>query len=94
MPVGYCIFMVRAAKENPFMYKRTSVYIDQVCVLKEYQKTGAGKLLLQKVEEVARHLSINKIELDHWSANTIAAAYFRKNGYNLYREQLYKIIGM
>jgi ribosomal protein S18 acetylase RimI-like enzyme len=92
VPVGYAIFIVKEVKENAFHYNISTIYIDQVAVLKEYQNSGAGKLLLDEAEKLANTLSIKKLELDHWTANTIAARYFRKNGYTLYKERLSKLI--
>jgi len=53
---------------------------------------GAGSLLMQQAELLAGENNISRIELDHWSANTVAAAFFRKNGYKLYKERLFKFI--
>ncbi len=91
--IGSAVFFVKEAKENAFHYAIRTLYIDQISVLPEYQRTGVGKLLMLKAEQLAIEHSINKIELDHWSANTVAASYFRKNGYKLYRERLFKLVG-
>ena len=90
--MGYAIFMVKEAKENAFHYTIRTLYIDQICVLQQYRRSGAGALLMQQAEQVAKELSISRLELDHWSANTVAAAYFRKNGYTLCKERLCKLI--
>lgn len=91
--LGCAIFFLREAKENAFHYTIKSLYVDQVSVLKQYQRSGAGKLLLEQGEQLAKELSVSTIELDHWSANTVAAAYFRKNGYVLRKERLAKTVG-
>jgi len=90
--IGCAVFFIKEAKENAFHYTIRTLYIDQISVLPEHQKTGAGKLLMQKAEQLARENLIKIIELDHWTANNVAAFYFRKNGYRLYREKLYKIV--
>jgi diamine N-acetyltransferase len=90
--IGSALFFIKEAKENAFHYTIRTLYIDQISVLPEHQKTGAGKMLMQKAEQLARENSIKKIELDHWTANNVAAAYFRKNGYKLYRERLFKLV--
>jgi ribosomal protein S18 acetylase RimI-like enzyme len=92
MAIGYALFMIREAKENAFHYTIRSLYIDQIAVLPKYQKTGAGKLLMKQAEQLARENNISKIELDHWSANQVAAKFFRNNGYKLYKERLFKMI--
>jgi ribosomal protein S18 acetylase RimI-like enzyme len=90
--IGCAVFFLRETKENAFHYNIKTLYIDQISVLTKYQRTGAGKILMNQAEKLAREKSINKIELDHWSTNVVAASYFRKSGYKLYKERLFKII--
>jgi diamine N-acetyltransferase len=92
VPAGYVLFFIREAKENAFHYNLKTLYLDQVAVLSQFRRDGIGKLLMEQAETLAKELSISKIELDHWSANTVAAQYFRKNGYSLYKERLYKLV--
>lgn len=91
-PIGCAVFFIREAKENAFHHTIKTIYIDQISVLKQHQKSGAGKLLMDQAEKLAKELSINKIELDHWSTNIVAAKYFRKQGYNIHKERLFKMI--
>jgi ribosomal protein S18 acetylase RimI-like enzyme len=90
--IGCAVLFIREAKENAFRYPTKTLHIDQICVLSKFQRSGAGKLLLEQAEKLARKNSIKKIELDHWSANIIAAGWFRKNGYKVYRERLVKLV--
>ena len=91
-PIGYVLFFIREIFENTFHYGRKSLYIDQICVLEKHHKTGAGKILLQQADTLAKELSIGYIQLDHWSSNTVAAKFFRKHGYSVFREHLGKSI--
>ncbi len=90
--IGYIFCFIRAINENAFHYSFKTIYIDQLTVLEKYRRSGVGKLLLEQVEHLAKEHSIEKIELDHWSSNDVAARYFRKNGYQLYKERLFKLI--
>jgi ribosomal protein S18 acetylase RimI-like enzyme len=90
--IGYILLFIREAKENAFHYTIRSLYIDQIAALPGQRRSGAGKLLMEQAEKPAKELDIKKLELDHWSANTVAAAYFRKNGYELCKERLCKFI--
>jgi len=91
-PIGYMVLLIKEQPENAFMFARESLYIDQIGVLSAYQKTGVGSLLMEQAERLAKELDLTRVELDHWTANTVAAAYFRNRGYTLYREQLSKQI--
>lgn len=90
--IGYAIFLIRESKENEFLFGTKTLFIDQISVLTKYQKSGAGKLLMEQAEKFAKENSIDKITLDHWSLNEVAALYFRRKGYKIYRERLYKVI--
>lgn len=92
IPVGYVIAYIRDGSENAFHYAVKSVYVDQIAVLQEHQRSGAGRQLLETVEELAKQHAIAKIELDHWTSNVVAAAYFRKSGYVLRKERLSKYL--
>jgi diamine N-acetyltransferase len=88
--LGYALFFIREIPENAFHYSRKILYIDQICVLHEHRKKGVGKLLLQQAEKLAAELFLDRIELDHWTSNSVAAEFFRANGYQLFREHLHK----
>lgn len=90
--IGYAILLIRESKENAFLHSTRTLFIDQISVLNKYQKSGAGKLLMEQAENFAKENSITKITLDYWTDNVVAAAYFRKKGYNFYRERLYKVV--
>jgi ribosomal protein S18 acetylase RimI-like enzyme len=90
--MGYLLIYIKEAKENAFHYTLRSLYIDQIGVLKAFQKKGVGELLMKHVETIAKEHGITQIELDHWSSNSVAASFFRKSGYKLYREKLWKHI--
>ena len=90
-PAGSMVCYIKEVEENAFHYHIKTLYIDQLSVLQKFRGLGIGRLLLQQAEQLAGELGIQKLELDHWSANTVAAQYFRRNGYALHREQLAKI---
>ena len=85
---GYIIIFVKQVEENAFHHGRRFMYVDQIAVLEQFQKQGVGEALLKKAEEIAKKLSIDTLELDHWASNIVAAAYFRKQGYELCKERL------
>lgn len=94
VPVGYIIFFIRETEATPFKYPEQYLYIDQVGVLKAYRGKGIAAQLLAIAESFAVEQGLSRIALDHWSANTTAANYFRKKGYKVYRELLEKDTGL
>lgn len=87
---GYVITYIREYPETAFTFSRKSIYIDQLSVVDKFRNTGVGKQLLNHVYNMALYSGIRRIELDHWSANTPAGKFFRKNGFEIYREMLMK----
>jgi len=90
--VGYIILFVNEGADNAFKYAERILYIDQVGVKEAYKKQGIANMLMEQAEALAKELSISKLELDHWSINEVAAAYFRNRGYTLCKERLWKTI--
>lgn len=91
-PVGYMILMLRETGNNAFHYNTRSVYIDQIGVPVKNRKLGIGQLLMSHAGQFAKQHNITRLELDHWTANTVAANYFHKQGYTLCKERLVKQI--
>ena len=92
-PVGYMMLVLRETGDNAFHYNTRSLYIDQVGVPEKNRNLGIGQLLMNHAELFAKENNITRLELDHWTANTVAANYFRKHGYVLSKERLVKQIG-
>ncbi len=92
VPVGYIMLVLRETGDNAFHYNTRSLYIDQVGVSEKNRKLGIGQLLMNHAEQFAKENNITRLELDHWTANIIAANYFRKHGYVLSKERLVKQI--
>ena len=79
--LGYIFFKVVERDENPFLFSRRYLLIDQISVRPEAQGQGVGKALLQKVEVVARELDIPRIELGSWDFNTGAHSFLERMGF-------------
>ena len=85
VPAGYIIFFIKEVSDSPFHYKGSSVYIDQLAVLKKHRQKGIGKLLLETAGKLAADLSIADIELDYWNENKDAALFFERQGFKIVR---------
>ena len=80
--LGYIFFKVVERDENPFLFARRYLLIDQISVRPKAQGQGVGKTLMQQVEVVASELGIPHIELGSWGFNTNAQGFFKKMGYS------------
>lgn len=71
---GYVIF-------NKTNFSESTIYIGQLFVNSEARNMGFSKLLLNKVEEVAKEMRIKKITLDVAKVNPIAIRSYESMGY-------------
>lgn len=89
---GYIFFKVVERNENPFLFARRYLLIDQISIRPEVQGQGVGKVLIQQVEVVARELDIPRIELGSWDFNTNAHGFFERIGYEKRYFEFWKTI--
>ncbi|MES2560177.1 MAG: GNAT family N-acetyltransferase [Bacteroidota bacterium] len=90
--IGYMLIIIKDIPDNAFHYAFRILHIDQIAVLKAYQQTGVGSLLIEEAEKMARQLSAKQVELDHLHINTDAANFFKRKAFKPYREKLFKIV--
>jgi predicted GNAT family N-acyltransferase len=58
--------------------------VERICVLKEARKTGAGKAVMNGIENYARELGIHKLKLN---AQTQAIPFYAGLGYEIVSEE-------
>ncbi|CAH2713449.1 putative N-acetyltransferase YjcF [Neobacillus rhizosphaerae] len=58
--------------------------VERICVLKEVRKTGAGKAIMNGIENYARELEIHKLKLN---AQTHAIPFYAGLGYEVVSEE-------
>lgn len=55
----------------------------------EYRSRGVGRLLLDRVRQLAKQNGISRIELDYWAGNESAGRFFCRAGFVPYRRFMY-----
>lgn len=90
--LGYVFFKVMERDENPFLFARRYLLIDQISVRPEAQGRGVGKALIQQVEVVAHELGVPLVELGSWDFNTSAHGFFEKKGYGKRYFEFWKVL--
>ena len=61
-----------------------AVKVERICVLKDYRKNGAGKLIMNAIEELAKQQNYKKLKLN---AQTHAEGFYQKLGYQTMSEE-------
>jgi ribosomal protein S18 acetylase RimI-like enzyme len=89
--VGYVFARLLDSPENPFMHAWKRIYIDQLSVKPAYQGKGCGRLLLEKVHQLAQENGIDTITLSCWAFNKKAQAFFKKQGFKTYLNRMWRV---
>jgi ribosomal protein S18 acetylase RimI-like enzyme len=88
--LGYTWIEIKEYQESAFLNSYRSIIIHQISIVLEHQNKGLGQQLMIKINEFAIERNINRIELDYWSNNKNAKKFYQKNGFNTYREFVFK----
>lgn len=79
--VGHVVLSIRTRPESMFTPSQRTGYIAQIEVEREYRRRGIGRMLLQDCVQIATARNLSRVELDVWSYNSSAQAFFRRCGY-------------
>jgi ribosomal protein S18 acetylase RimI-like enzyme len=88
-PAGYIYVQIGERRESPIRRAMQLLYIHHISVNPEHQGTGVGKALIDHVKTVARENGIDHLELDVWSFNTHAQAFFQRQGFEPYNVRMW-----
>lgn len=78
--VGYLFGIYEEIKDHKSMTDRKSLYIDDLCVDKDFRKKGIGRQLYNYAKMVARTNGCYDITLNVWNLNPGAIAFYEKLG--------------
>ncbi len=74
--------------ENPFMYERDFLDIDEFCVDEAYRRRGAGSALIRFITDWAKEQGFRRLELNMWEFNRGALAFYEAAGFRTYRRYM------
>jgi len=89
-PVGYVICRVGHSPDNPLMFARSYLYIDQISVEPDHQGKGIGRALMDRANQLAKDEGLPAIYLNSWSFNEAAHTFFHAMGYEIYNVRMWK----
>ena len=79
--LGYVVCKLTERQESPFTYARRFLMIDQIGVRPAARGWGVGAALIQRAEELAKELGVQRIQLDSWDFNSRAHQFFERVGF-------------
>ena len=74
--------------ENPFMYERDFLDIDEFCVDEAFRRRGVAAAMVRFIRDFAREKGFRRIELNMWTFNHGALAFYETAGFKTYRKYM------
>ena len=90
--LGYVFCNLIDKPDNPFVFARRFLMVEQISVRPQAQGRGVGALLMGQVEDTARELDVKRIELGSWDFNMSAHGFFERMGYQKRHFEFWKTI--
>lgn len=90
--IGYVWVEIIHSPPNVFKKAYEAVYVHQISLISEKRNKGYGKRLMEEVYRVAEKHNIQTILLDYWCDNTVAKEFYKKQGFKIRQEYVYKQI--
>lgn len=89
---GFAVLHHIQKDENPFMYERDFLDIDEFCVDASYRRQGAASKMISFIRDYAREQGFRRIELNMWEFNEGALAFYESVGFQTYRRYMEMMI--
>ena len=90
--IGYAIVEFRHQNENAFKYSRDCLLIHQIAVALRHRRKGVGTALLNHIHGFALQAGVARLEIDVYTANQDAKAFYATRGFGTFRELMEKDI--
>ena len=78
--LGYGFCMMERYHQHSVMKDRTTLYIDDLCVLEEHRGKHIGTAIYQKILEYAKWRGCYNVTLNVWSCNESAMKFYESLG--------------
>ncbi len=85
---GFAVLNHIIRPENPYMFERDYLDIDEFCVDHCCRRQGAASAMIQFIRDYARKKGFSRIELNMWEFNRGALAFYESAGFITYRRYM------
>ena len=85
---GFAVLHHIVKPENPFMYVRDFLDIDEFCVDEACRRQGAAREMIDFIRDYAKEKGFHRIELNMWEFNRDALAFYEAVGFSTYRRYM------
>ena len=85
---GYAVLNHITRPENPFMYERDFLDIDEFGVDEQCRRMGIASAMIRFIRDWAKEKGLRRLELNMWSFNRGALAFYEAAGFSTYRRYM------
>ena len=85
---GFAVLHHIHKPENPFMYERDFLDIDEFCVDESCRRQGVATAMIAFIKDYARAKGFERIELNMWEFNRDALSFYEAAGFETYRRYM------
>ena len=85
---GFAILHHINKPENPFMWERDFLDIDEFCVDQKHRRKGVATQLISYIKEYAKDKGFHRLELNMWEFNESALEFYESVGFETYRRYM------
>ncbi len=89
---GFAVLHHIHKPENPFMYERDFLDIDEFCVDEAYRRQGVASAMIRFIRDFAKEQGYHRIELNMWEFNEGALAFYEAAGFTTFRRYMEMMI--
>lgn len=85
---GFAVLHHINKPENPFMYERDFLDIDEFCVDEEFRRQGIAAAMIDFIRKYAKDKGFHRIELNMWEFNKGALEFYEAAGFTTFRRYM------
>ncbi len=85
---GFAVLHHINKPENPFMFERDFLDVDEFCVDEKHRRQGVASALVNFIREYAKEKGFHRIELNMWEFNQGALAFYEAAGFTTFRRYM------
>ncbi|MBR6705988.1 MAG: GNAT family N-acetyltransferase [Clostridia bacterium] len=85
---GFAVLNHITRPENPFMYTRDFLDVDEFGVDEKKRRRGAAAAMIRFIRDYAREKGFKRLELNMWEFNRGALAFYETAGFETYRRYM------
>ena len=87
-PVGFASATLKHQEASDTVREDRALHVHELAVAPQARRAGAGRALMQAVEDCARSLQLTSVSLNTWLFNTEARGFYERLGYQRLNMQM------